>query len=62
MEARILDAEARLEQGRTLAEDPAIGSNAALLESRTVELSAIQEEVDALYTRWAELEAKLASP
>ncbi|MCP3978397.1 MAG: ABC-F family ATP-binding cassette domain-containing protein [bacterium] len=59
MEQKILDAEAELEQAQELAHDPAIASDAGLLQSRTAELADAQAAVDALYARWVELEQKL---
>jgi ATP-binding cassette subfamily F protein uup len=58
IEQAILDAEAVVVTRRKLAEDPAIASNAAALESEHAALLAAQAEVDRLYARWAELEAK----
>jgi ABC transport system ATP-binding/permease protein len=58
MEGTVLAAEARLEEARSGAEDPAIASDAAALQLRLAELDAAQREVDRLYARWAELEAK----
>jgi len=60
MEEKVLDAEERLAEARRLAEDPSIASDARALEQRHAELAAAQAEVDRLYARWAELEAKLA--
>ena len=58
IEARILDAEGVLESARSLAEDPAIVTNAAELHARAVALERAQDAVDRLYARWAELEGK----
>jgi ATP-binding cassette subfamily F protein uup len=60
MEATVLTAEARLEEAKRRAEDPLIATDAAALEQRYAELDAARAEVDRLYARWAELEAKLA--
>jgi ATP-binding cassette subfamily F protein uup len=60
MEAAVLAAEEKLAEAKTRAHDPAIASDANALQQRFTELSAAQEEVDRLYARWAELEAKLA--
>jgi ATP-binding cassette subfamily F protein uup len=60
MEAAVLAAEEKLAEAKTRAHDPAIASDASALQQRFTELSAAQEEVDRLYARWAELEAKLA--
>lgn len=59
MEASVLAAEERLDEARNRAEDPAIAADASALQQRYAELSAAQSEVDRLYARWAELEAKL---
>ena len=60
MEAAIFAAEAALGQSRSAAEDTAIASDAARLHERFAALAAAQAEVERLYARWAELEAKLA--
>jgi ABC transport system ATP-binding/permease protein len=58
MEAAILEAEAALAACRQAAEDPSIASDPAALETRHALLGAAQAEVDRLYARWAELEAR----
>jgi ATP-binding cassette subfamily F protein uup len=58
MEARILGAEATLEACREAAADPSVASDHQALAARIEALSAAQGEVDRLYARWAELEAK----
>ena len=58
MEENVLAAEAKLEAARSAAADPAIASDATTLQLRHAELDAAQREVDRLYERWAELEAK----
>ncbi|HSN68281.1 MAG TPA: ABC-F family ATP-binding cassette domain-containing protein [Thermoanaerobaculia bacterium] len=58
MEETLLVAEARLETARERAHDPAVASDAEELQRRFTELNAVQAEVDRLYARWAELEAK----
>src|SRR5205085_2070754 len=60
MEASVLAAESKLEEAKRAAEDPSIAADAAALQTRFAELTAAQAEVDRLYARWAELEAKLA--
>ena len=60
MEASVLAAEERLATARKRAEDPAIAADAAALQERYAELHAAQHEVERLYARWAELEAKTA--
>ena len=58
MEARILEAEARLDAARAAAEDQAVASDHEALSARLSELASAQAEVERLYSRWAELEAK----
>ena len=60
MEAAVLAAEAKLAEAKKRAEDPSIASDASALQQRFAELGEAQHEVDHLYARWAELEAKLA--
>ena len=59
MEPRILDAERQLEACQRAAHDPAIATDHQALHERMEALAAAQATVDALYARWAELEAKL---
>jgi ATP-binding cassette subfamily F protein uup len=58
MESRILEAEARVENAQAAANDPAAASDHQLLQTRLSELTAAHAEVECLYARWAELEAK----
>jgi len=58
MEHAITEAESAVEACRHAAEDPAIASDPAALQSRYQALEAAQAQVDRLYARWAELEAK----
>jgi ATP-binding cassette subfamily F protein uup len=60
MESSVLAAEAKLESAKRAAEDPTIAADAVALQTRFAELTSAQAEVDRLYARWAELEAKLA--
>jgi ABC transport system ATP-binding/permease protein len=60
MEARILEAEQRLEECSRAAADPAVASDHAALAQRVAALTTAQGQVDALYARWAELEAKVS--
>jgi ATP-binding cassette subfamily F protein uup len=60
MEQAILDAEAALAAAQGAADDPAIASNPLALQERYATLEAARAEVDRLYARWAELEAKQA--
>ncbi len=59
MEARILEAESRLDECRAAAAEPAIAADYAAVQRRLDALAAAQAEVDRLYARWAELEAKV---
>lgn len=58
IEAKILDAEARVAACQAAANDPSIASSAADLQERHAELQTAQADVEQLYTRWAELEEK----
>jgi ATP-binding cassette subfamily F protein uup len=58
MEETLLIAEDRLAEVRRRAEDPAIATDATALQQRFAELAEAQAEVDRLYRRWSELEAK----
>jgi ATP-binding cassette subfamily F protein uup len=58
MEATILAAEGAVEACRRAVDDPAVASDPAALQARCAALEAAQAEVDRLYARWAELEAK----
>jgi ATP-binding cassette subfamily F protein uup len=60
MEATVLAAEEKLAAAKARAEDPAIATDSTALQQRFAELAAAQAEVDRLYARWAELEAKLS--
>jgi ATP-binding cassette subfamily F protein uup len=59
MEARILAAEHRLSACREAAADPSVAADHKALAQRLDALAAAQAEVDQLYARWAELEAKV---
>jgi len=56
----ILGAERALETCQREVEDPAIASDPTALQQRYAALEAARVEVDRLYARWAELEAKQA--
>jgi ATP-binding cassette subfamily F protein uup len=58
MEENIAAAEEDLERKRVAMEDPAIMSDGAALHAASLELEKAQQEVERLYTRWAELEQK----
>jgi len=60
MEAAILAAEERMAAAERAAADPTIASDAAALHARYTDLEAARVEVERLYARWAELEAKLS--
>jgi ATP-binding cassette subfamily F protein uup len=60
MEDAVLAAEAAVESCRRAAEDPAIVSDPSALERRYAALATARAEVDRLYARWAELEARRA--
>jgi ATP-binding cassette subfamily F protein uup len=60
MEQAVLEAEEAMEACRGAAEDPAIASDAAALQERYAALAAARAEVERLYSRWAELEARQA--
>src|SRR5438309_457831 len=59
MERTILAAERALEACQRAVEDPAIASDPTALQQRYAALEAARVDVDRLYARWAELEAKL---
>jgi len=59
MEQTLLAAEERLSEARRRAEDPAIVADAVALQQRFAEMAEAQAEVDRLYQRWSELEAKM---
>jgi ATP-binding cassette subfamily F protein uup len=58
MEAAVLAAENRLKDAKARVDDPGIVADAAALQRRYAELTDAQSQVDQLYARWAELEAK----
>jgi ATP-binding cassette subfamily F protein uup len=58
MEARIAKAEALLQSKHAELDDPAVTSDHVKLQATLAEMAEAQKNVDALYTRWAELEAK----
>jgi ATP-binding cassette subfamily F protein uup len=60
MEQAILEAEAAVDRCQQAAEDPSIASDPTALEARYAALDAARAEVDRLYARWAELDAKRA--
>jgi ATP-binding cassette subfamily F protein uup len=58
IEQKIADAERQLSSLRKALEDPAIVSDAARLHTTCVQIEEAQQQVDKLYSRWAELEEK----
>jgi len=52
------EAEQLVQGKRAELEDPANATNASLLVSTQADLDSAQDALDALYTRWAELEEK----
>ncbi|HEU0142061.1 MAG TPA: ABC-F family ATP-binding cassette domain-containing protein [Bryobacteraceae bacterium] len=58
MEERILQAEALIEAAKTEMQQSAAAGEAARLQAAYENMEASQREVDRLYARWAELEAK----
>jgi ATP-binding cassette subfamily F protein uup len=58
IEKRVLAAEAALEQCRSQTENPEIASNHVQLQKAYEALKEAEQEVERLYTLWAELEAK----
>jgi ABC transport system ATP-binding/permease protein len=60
MEQAIVEAERAVLSGQRAVDDPSIASDAAALQERYAALDAARAEVDRLYARWAELDAKQA--
>lgn len=58
IEQKIADAEQQLSFLRKALDDPAIVSDAARLHTTCVQMEEAQQQVDKLYSRWAELEEK----
>lgn len=58
LEDRIAEAENTLRAARSMLEDPVVATDAARLQAALAEAEAAQQQVDALFERWAELEAK----
>jgi ATP-binding cassette subfamily F protein uup len=58
MEAAILAAESELARRQAAIEDPAVTSDPQALTERYAALAAAQAEVERLYARWSELEAR----
>ena len=60
MEENVLAAETRVAEALALTEDPSIATDAELLQEHFQAMADAQSEVDRLYERWAELEAKIS--
>jgi ATP-binding cassette subfamily F protein uup len=60
IEDRIAAAEGSLMEKRRMVEDPAVATDAARLEEALLAQEQAQSAMDALYARWAELDAKIA--
>jgi ATP-binding cassette subfamily F protein uup len=60
MESAILEAEQAMQLAQEAVESPAIASDSGALQERYAALEAARAEVERLYARWAELEAKQA--
>ena len=58
MEERILAAEAALAECRGALDDPAVASDAAEIARRYAAAEAARVQVETLYARWTELDAK----
>jgi ATP-binding cassette subfamily F protein uup len=58
IEQRIAEADQALLAKQAQLEDPAIATDAARLLAAQAELEEVEKNLDALYTRWAELEEK----
>ncbi|MDH5337283.1 MAG: ABC transporter C-terminal domain-containing protein, partial [Nitrospira sp.] len=58
IEARIQETEATVAACQVRANDPSIASSPADLQERYTALHAAQADVERLYARWAELDAK----
>jgi len=58
IEDRVAEADAALESAKQALEDSAVTSNAERLQAALAAIDAAQDKLDALYARWAELEAK----
>jgi len=59
MEEAVLQAEERLATAEQSVSDPAVATDPAALQERTLELDAARREVERLYERWAALEEKV---
>ena len=60
IEQRIVEAEQELQEKQAALEDPDVTGDANILRDACLQVDEAQKNVDRLYSRWAELEAKLA--
>ncbi len=60
MEEKVTAAEERVARERDIVEDPAVATDATRLQAALKAMEEAQSDLDDLYTRWAELEAKNA--
>lgn len=60
IEGKIVEAEQKLHDAQTEMQNPEGSSDRAIMQARYEAVLAAQAEVDQLYTRWAELESKIA--
>jgi ATP-binding cassette subfamily F protein uup len=60
IEQRIVEAELELQEKHAALEDPAVTGDASLLRQACLQGEEAQKNVDRLYARWQELEAKLS--
>ncbi|MDF2576541.1 MAG: tylosin resistance protein [Chlamydiales bacterium] len=58
MEGKIMQAEEQLDSLKIKSQDPAIVNQIATLSTLCEQMQQVQEEIDRLYARWSELEAK----
>jgi ATP-binding cassette subfamily F protein uup len=58
IEDRVTAAEERVAQERAVVEDPSVATDAVRLQAALIAMEQAQSDLDDLYTRWAELEAK----
>ncbi|HTV04278.1 MAG TPA: ABC-F family ATP-binding cassette domain-containing protein [Acidobacteriaceae bacterium] len=61
LEERVAEAEDALQRARAVLEDPTVATDAVRLQAALAASEAAQQQVDALFERWAELEAKQTS-
>ncbi|HEU0122200.1 MAG TPA: ABC-F family ATP-binding cassette domain-containing protein [Bryobacteraceae bacterium] len=59
MEVQIMEAEEALAEAKAQMDDPAVFTDHVKVQETTLRMEAAQHRVEALYARWAELEAKV---